>query len=99
MSLAVAVFLARTLTMAKLILVSQNSCNFARMYTPRRHEAQAWCAKFLRVIPRSCMLHHKKIDKNTAHNSLFLHACCNIEIKKYDRSIYMRARDHAENIA
>ena len=47
----------------------------------------------------SCMLHHKKIDKNTAHNSLFLHACCNIEIKKYDRSIYMRARDHAENIA
>ena len=38
--------------------------------------------EFLRVIPRSCMLQHKKIDKNTAHNSLFLHACCNIEIKK-----------------
>ena len=54
--------------------------------------------EFLRVIPRSCMLQHKKIDKNTAHNSLFLHACYNIEIKKYDRSIYMRARDHAENI-
>ena len=98
MSLAVAVFLAQTLAMAKLILLSQNSCNFARMYTPRRHEAQA-AHEFLRVIPRSCMLHQKKIDKNTAHNSLFLHACCNIEIKKYDRSIYMRARDHAENIA